>query len=83
MRSVPKRTQRRRAILKRWLFIGVRNKILIRKGDQTMKKYFNPKLEIMALSLMDILTESVGGESPIITDPNEVKPTPIPFVNRG
>ena len=48
-----------------------------------MKKYFNPKLEIMALSLMDILTESVGGESPIITDPNEVKPTPIPFVNRG
>ena len=80
----PKRGIEGGAILKRWLFIGVRNKILIRKGDQTMKKYFNPKLEIMALSLMDILTGSAGEERPIITDPNEVKqPTPIPFVNRG
>ena len=48
-----------------------------------MKKYFNPKLDIMEFSGEDILTFSVGGddgERPVITDPNEVKPTPIPFI---
>lgn len=50
-----------------------------------MKKYFNPELEMMELSCVDILTESADGDGigrPIITNPNEASASPIPF-DRG
>lgn len=43
-----------------------------------MKQYFNPKIEVLEIVAMDVLTTS----GPLIVDPNEIPGISVPLLAR-